>query len=190
MSLSYHLDKTNIIVDALRSSPMGRLSYIDEEKRGLVKGIHRFANFRVCLLNSKNAGVIFQEVVKSSLSDEVKEKQALDPIHMQIKDNVGQKRVMDLKIRGDSILRYHGRLCVAHVDRMEERILTKSHESMYTVHPGSTKMYHNLKEIYWWNNIKRDVTNFVAKCIVCQQVKVEHLRLGGIFHELEFPIWK
>lgn len=53
---------------------MGSLSYLDGEKRGLVKDIHRLANLGVCLLESKNSGVIFKEVVKLSLGVEVKKK--------------------------------------------------------------------------------------------------------------------
>ena len=73
-------------------------------------------------------------------------------------------------------MRYQGRLCVSDVDWLRVRILTNAHESRYTVHPSLTKMYHDLKEIYWWNNMKRDMLNFMAKCMVCYQVKVEHLR--------------
>ena len=55
---------------------------------------------------------------------------------------------MAFEISGDGILRYQGRLCVTDVDGLCERILVEAHESRYTLHPGSIKMYHNLKEIY------------------------------------------
>ncbi|XP_070005296.1 uncharacterized protein [Nicotiana sylvestris] len=51
-------------------------------------------------------------------------------------------------------------------------------------------MYHDLKEIYWWNNTKKDVADFVAKCPNCQQVKAEHRRPGGLAESIEIPIWK
>nr|XP_016480370.1 PREDICTED: uncharacterized protein LOC107801538 [Nicotiana tabacum] len=51
-------------------------------------------------------------------------------------------------------------------------------------------MYHDLKEVYRWDNRKRDVANFVAKCLNCQQVKVKHQRLGGLLQSIEIPIWK
>ncbi|KAF3670933.1 putative sulfate transporter 3.4-like [Capsicum annuum] len=57
-------------------------------------------------------------------------------------------------------------LCVHDVEGLGEKILTEAHESIYTVHPHSAKMYHDLKEIYWWNNMKRDVANFIAKCLM------------------------
>ena len=66
----------------------------------------------------------------------------------------------------------------------------KAHTLRYVVHPISTKIYHDLKPIYWWNNMKRDIADFVSKCLNCQQVKVEHLRPGGTSQEINLPRWK
>lgn len=54
------------------------------------------------------------------------------------------------------------------MDGLRCRILAEAHELHYLIHPGSTKRYHDLKDIYSWNNMKRDVVNFVAKFMVCQ----------------------
>ena len=51
-------------------------------------------------------------------------------------------------------------------------------------------MYQDLKRQYWWEGMKRDVTNFVAKCMVCQQVKAEHQRPSGLLQPLPIPEWK
>lgn len=96
---------------------------------------------------------------------------------------------MAFEIEGDGILRYQGRLCVLD-NGLGEKILTEAHKSQYIVHPSLTKMYHDLKEIYVWNNMKRDVENFVAKCMVCQHVQVKHLRSGSISQDIELPVWK
>ena len=109
---------------------------------------------------------------------------------MQIKKDVGQQKVMSLKIGSDGILRYQGRLCVLDVDGLRKRILDEAHMSRYVVHPSSTKMHQHLKTIYWWNNMKCDVANYVAKCLNCQQVKVKHLRPGGTSQEISLPLWK
>ena len=47
---------------------------------------------------------------------------------------------------------------------------------MYSIHPGFTKMYHDFKHIYWWDGMKKDIAEYVAKCPNCQEVKVEHLK--------------
>ena len=62
------------------------------------------------------------------------------------------------------MLRYQGRLCVPDVDGLRDQILEKAHGFRYTIHPGLTKMYHDLRVIYWWEGLKRDIEEFVAKC--------------------------
>ncbi|WMV29330.1 hypothetical protein MTR67_022715, partial [Solanum verrucosum] len=55
---------------------------------------------------------------------------------------------------------------------------------------GATKMYRDLREVYRWNGMKRDIADFVAKCPNCQQVKVEHQKPGGMTQEIDIPTWK
>ena len=74
----------------------------------------------------------------------------------------------------DGVLRYQGRLCVPKVDGLRDQILEEDHGSRYSIHPGSTKMYHNLKEVYWWEGLKKVIAEFVSKCLKCQQLKDEH----------------
>jgi hypothetical protein len=54
------------------------------------------------------------------------------------------------------------------------------HETPYSIHPGSTKMYMDLKELFWWNNMKRDIARYEAECHTCQRVKAEHQSLAGL----------
>ncbi|WMV55157.1 hypothetical protein MTR67_048542, partial [Solanum verrucosum] len=87
----------------------------------------------------------------------------------------------------DGVLRYQGRLCVLNVDGLREQNLEEVHSSRYSIHPRATKMYHDLQEVYWWNGIRRDIAEFVAKCPNCQQVKVEHQRPGGFLQDIPIP---
>jgi hypothetical protein len=52
--------------------------------------------------------------------------------------------------------------------------MSEAYHSSYTAHPGGTKMYCDMKGLYWWNNMKRDIAKFVEQCLTCQQVKAEH----------------
>ncbi|WMV25511.1 hypothetical protein MTR67_018896, partial [Solanum verrucosum] len=74
----------------------------------------------------------------------------------------------------DGVLHYQGHLCVSNVDTLREQILSKAHNSWYSIHSGATKIYRDLWKVYWWNEMKTDIAEFVAKCSICQQVKVEH----------------
>ena len=58
--------------------------------------------------------------------------------------------------------------------------MAEAHGFRYFIHPGSTKNYHDLKKTYWWDVIKKDIEEYVAMCPICQQVKVEHLKLCGL----------
>ena len=51
-------------------------------------------------------------------------------------------------------------------------------------------MYHDLKDTYWWNGMKRDIAEFVYKCLICQQLKLEHQRPSGLLQQLSIPEWK
>jgi len=81
-------------------------------------------------------------------------------------------------------------LCVPDVDGLRVRIFSKAHKSRYKTHLGTNKMYHELKEIYWWNNMKRDMAHFVAKCMAYQQMKVQYLRPSGMSQKIELPMWR
>ena len=90
----------------------------------------------------------------------------------------------------DGILRYQDRLYVPDVDDLRTMIVAEVHGSTYSIHLGSTKMYHDHKQIYWWDGMKKDIVEYVAKCHNCLQVKVEHLKPGGLTQIIEVPIWK
>ena len=80
--------------------------------------------------------------------------------------------------------------CVPDVGDVRREIMEEAHSSAYAMHPGSTKMYHTLKEHYWWKGMKRDIAEFVSKCLTCQQVKVEHQKPTGLLQSLPIPQWK
>ena len=68
--------------------------------------------------------------------------------------------------------------------------MEEAHSSAYAMHPRSTKMYHTLKEHYWWKDMKRDITEFVSRCLTCQQVKAEHQKPARLLQSLHIPQWK
>ena len=68
--------------------------------------------------------------------------------------------------------------------------MQEAHSTPYTVHPGSTKMYHDIKGNFWWPNMKREIAKFVLECPICQQVKVDHQKPAGLLQPLKIPTWK
>ena len=93
-------------------------------------------------------------------------------------------------IHTDGSLRYRGRVVVPQSTNLREEILREFHCSRFAVHPGGTKMYHDLCRQYYWSGMKRHVGDFVRRCLTCQQVKAEHQRPAGLLHPLEIAEWK
>ena len=97
--------------------------------------------------------------------------------------------VSDFSVR-DGCLYFKDRLCVPNNDELKKSILAEAHSSQFAMHPGANKMYQNLKSHYWWSGMKRDVTGYVAQCLVCQQVKAEHQVPSGLLQQITIPEWK
>jgi hypothetical protein len=79
---------------------------------------------------------------------------------------------------------------VPNLKPIQELILREAHDSAYSIHPDSTKMYKDLKTRYCWYGMKRDIVEYVSLCDACQQVKAEHQRLVGLLQPLKIPEWK
>jgi hypothetical protein len=93
-----------------------------------------------------------------------------------IRDN----KTSDFSEHSQSTLWLGKRICVPNLKPTKELILGESHDSTYSIPPGSTKMYKDLKTQYWWYGMKRDVVEYIALCDTCQRVKAEHRRLAGL----------
>lgn len=84
----------------------------------------------------------------------------------------------------------NGRVSVPNVKDLREEILKEAHQSKFSIHPGTNKMYQDLKRYYHWVGMKRDVAGWVAKCPTCQLVKAEHQVPSGLLQSLPIPEWK
>nr|GFB38168.1 hypothetical protein [Tanacetum cinerariifolium] len=104
--------------------------------------------------------------------------------------NVEDDKHTEFSVDDDGVVWFEDRLCVPSDQAFCEKVMTKAHSSPFTVHPGSTKMYRDLKQYFWWNGMKQDVATFVSKCMTCQQVKIEHQRASDLLQPLEIPMWK
>ena len=96
------------------------------------------------MVDSTSGGVSVHPSSESSLVGEVKKGQHLDPVLMELKDSALIKMNESFALGGDGILRYQDRLCVPDVDDLRTRIIAEVHSSRYSIHPGSTKTYHDI----------------------------------------------
>lgn len=96
----------------------------------------------------------------------------------------------DWKIKADGSLTFKDRLFVPKSDECRRKVLDHFHRSRFAVHHGGTKIYRDLRRLFWWKGMKCEVADFVSKCLTCQQVKAEHQRPGGKMQPLEVAEWK
>ena len=87
-------------------------------------------------------------------------------------------------------LLYNNRLCVPNVQEVKKKLMYERHNTVFTMHPGGNKMYQDLKPYYWWRGMKKDIAEYVSKCLTCQQVKVEHQISYGLLNPIPVPQWK
>ena len=112
--------------------------------------------------------------VTNGLLDEIREGQKLDLHLLNQLEVISQGKLVDFKEGSDGILRFRDRICVPDLPELRKLILEEGHKSSLSVHPGATKMYKDLKKIFWWSGMKKDVAKFVYSCLVCQKAKIEH----------------
>nr|GEW35218.1 putative reverse transcriptase domain-containing protein [Tanacetum cinerariifolium] len=94
------------------------------------------------------------------------------------------------EIRPDGT-RYHDkRVWLPKFGGLRDLIMHESHKSKYSIHPGSDKMYQDLKQLYWWPNMKAEIATYVSKCLTCAKVKAEHQRSSGLHQQPKIPVWK
>ncbi|GJY62968.1 putative reverse transcriptase domain-containing protein [Tanacetum coccineum] len=95
-----------------------------------------------------------------------------------------------LEPRTNGTLCLHGRSWLPFFGDLRSMIMHESHKSKYSIHPGSEKMYQDVKKLFWWPNMKADIATYVSKCLTCARVKAEHQRPSGLLVQPEIPEWK
>jgi len=87
---------------------------------------------------------------------------------------IGQRGGENFGIDKTGTLRFKDKMCVPNNEEIKEMILEKARKSKLSIHPGTTKMYQDLKKMFWWPKMKKEMAQYVAKCLVCQKAKIEH----------------
>jgi hypothetical protein len=109
-----------------------------------------------------------------------------------IKENLHQKieKYKCFRLEGKGILWFEDRLVVPKSRDLKKKILDEAHLSKFSMHPRSTKMYHDLKPLYWWTRMKREMAQYVSECDTCQRIKASRLKSAGTLQPLSIPSWK
>jgi len=128
--------------------------------------------------------------IQSTLLGKIREAQKLDKGIAEIKGRMNQGKAEGFREDEHGTIWFEQRICVPNDPEIRKLILQEAHDSPYSIHPGNTKMYLDLKESFWWAGMKREIAEYVAICDVCQRVKAEHQKPAGLLQPLPIPDWK
>ncbi|KAL4324888.1 hypothetical protein GQ457_11G023450 [Hibiscus cannabinus] len=173
LSIEYHLGKANVVADAL-------------SRKVAVELRDMFANLSI----SRDGGLVAELQVKLTLIQLIWEKQLCDRAIAAHVQDIAEGKPTEFRFRDEGVLCFKDRIAVPDDSELRRTILTEAHSSPFAMHPGSTKMYRDLKGEYYWVGLKKDVVEFVSKCMICHRVKAEHQFLSGLLQPLRIPEWK
>ena len=105
-----------------------------------------------------------------------------------IKKLIAEGRGPHFSIDEQGVVRYKDRLVVPSNEELRRKILNEAHHSKLSIHPSSNKMHHDLRHLYWWSNMKQDITQYVMECDTCGRVKADHMHTPGYLQPLPIPV--
>ncbi|XP_073056906.1 uncharacterized protein [Primulina eburnea] len=183
--INYHPGKANVVADALsrKSSSIAAMQVQEQILWDL-------QNLKLDVIPKGAAIQLSSLMVRPTLADRIKAEQSIDSELQQLRQRGEAKGHSNFELNEKGIWTYRSRLCVPKQGTIRTDILIDAHATPYSIHPGSTKMYKDLKPLFWWPGMKKDIAQFVAQCLTCQQVKIEHQRPAGLLKPLPIPEWK
>lgn len=128
--------------------------------------------------------------IESNLEAQIIAAQKEDKGMNYLKKKIASNAFTDLKVDDAGVIWFKDQLVVPKVPELRQRVLDEAHTTRYSIHPGSNKMYQDLKQRFWWTKMKIEIACYVARCDTCQKVKAIHLRSAGELQPLPIPVWK
>jgi hypothetical protein len=181
LKVHYHPGKANMVADALSRKSQVNMLAAHPMSYELAKEFDRLSfGF---LNNTQGVTVELEPTLEQDIMKGQKDDEKINEIQQLIIDGKGP----DFREDAEGVVWFKDRLCVPDIKSIRELILKKAHETAYSIHPSSEKMYQDLKKRFWWYGMKRDIAEYVARCDSGQRIKVEHQRHVGLLQPLQIP---
>jgi hypothetical protein len=187
LEIKYTPGKANVVADALSRKSQIQPETTDDISKKILEDLGKD---QIEVVINKGEASVATLVIQPSLQDEIKKHQLEDMFIAEEIRRIRAKQSSEFTLEDDGSLWYKGRICVPNIPDIKKTILEEAHQTPYTLHPGSTKMYMDLKGTFWWNNMKREIAKFISECDTCQRVKAEHQNPTGLMQPLPIPEWK
>jgi hypothetical protein len=180
LEVHYHPEKANVVADAL--SHKAHCNYWPAiSLTGKESGTRVLPN--LSLFNLTLMPTLRVESIAAQKDDE-------DMGHIKRRMLEGDPNVACFREDAQGTLWFKERLVVPKRETLKKKILDESHALRYSIHPGSTKMYHDLRQQFWWTRMKRETARYVSECDTCRKVKADYMKPGRLLQPLSIPEWK
>ncbi|GJU05546.1 putative reverse transcriptase domain-containing protein [Tanacetum coccineum] len=139
------------------------------------------------LLSDYDCEIRYHPEKVNVVADALTQKEAMKKKYVR-KENLGRLIKPIFEFCPDGTRCFGNRVWLLRFDRLRDLVMHESHKSKYSIHPGSDKMYQDLKLLYWWPNMKADIATYVSKCLTFTKVKAEHQKPFGLLQQPEIPV--
>jgi hypothetical protein len=185
LEVHYHPGKANVVADAL-SRKHCNYAPLEPNNETLCEEMRKLN------LELVEQGNLYVVSIESPLHERITTAQLIDEEIQKIKQRLEERDPkFDCFRRDDKGIVWFGQRLVIPQDQiLRKEILDEAHLSKFTIHPGSTKMYRDLRENFWWSNMKGEIAEYVSGCDTCQKIKASHLKTAGQMQPFSIPAWK